>query len=150
MESKVHIIRTTDKGQRVVCEETERERQTRIYKESEIKRFNNDIKAIEKASRQDRQEARTELMNILGNNIEHFLRSCEFLVSGDYGAGSYYSYKRLSKRHNRKAWIFVTVSQLEYHCPAAFAQKCWNILTPEIQTIINTKLDSLINEEEKE
>ena len=150
MEQKVHIIRHTIKGQKIVWEETERERRTRIYKESEIKRFNNEIKAIEIAPRRDRQEARIELMNILGNNIEHFLRSCEFLVSGDYGAGSYYSYKQLSKRNNRKAWIFVTVSQIEYQCSSAYARKCWNILTPEIQTIINNKLDSLINEENEE
>lgn len=114
------------------------------YRQAEINRHCAEISHILEQSKADRTESMNELISILLTSRDHFYTSVEHLLAGNYGAGAYYSFCKLSKRMNRAAWLFNTVAALEYRVPDIYARKVYKNLNPEIQDAINSKLAEMI------
>ena len=123
------------------------------YEMTERMRFNRELEVINKKPLLERKEARDKLTDELSTleGARHFLTCCDFLLNGDYGAGAKFTWDSLTKRMNRRAWIFITVSQIEYGTSNEHAREVWGKLSATTQQLINNELDELIKlyEEEK-
>lgn len=76
--------------------------------------------------------------------LETILQRCEWLLGGSYGAGAYYTFRQLTPRMNRRAWLFNTIHALEWDLTQRQAAKIWHALTPHAQTLLNAGLDKAI------
>lgn len=114
------------------------------YEHNEARHFYAQLTAVEKAPLSDRQEARAEFRKRLENNLSHFEGAVCNLIAGNYGYGPYAYFKRLSKRFNRRAWLFVTVAAIEYGVSNKFAREVWKTLSPELQAAVDTVIDEAI------
>lgn len=123
---------------------------TNQYEFNEIKRFNGELAKIEQAPLNERKEDRQAMLESLVENPEQFLNCCDMLIAGNYGAGSFYSLKKLSQKHNRRAWIFCTVAALEYRVSNVFARGIWNQLSEDKQNAINSALDRALEDFDSE
>lgn len=120
------------------------------YEMNELIRFNKECQAIERAPLQSRQQGRTDLKDCLNNNLKHWITYIEFLINGDYGAGSKFAFERLSKRMNRRAWLFNNVAVIEFGTSLKMACEVWNGLDTDLQAAINVELDKILTETDKE
>lgn len=114
------------------------------YHIAEIKRHNKEIDEISNDTLIERRESETQFIKVLLFSHDQFLHSIELILNGSYGSGCYYSFMRLSKRSNRRAWLFNTAACLEYRVPMRAACRVWNNLSPDIQNDINAELDKMI------
>jgi hypothetical protein len=120
------------------------------YRQAEINRHTQDIARTLTQSKADRTEAMNAFVVELLTNRDHFYQSVEFLLCGNYGAGAYYSFCKLSTKMNRLAWLFITVAALEYQVPNVYARKVWKNLNPDIQAKINRHLSIMIAKHDRE
>jgi len=116
------------------------------YELNEIARFNRELIEIEKQSLQDRKENRDHFVEILNNHLDLFFTRIEWLLNGSYGAGSLFAFNQLTKRMNRKAWLFNTIARIEWRTSLKYSCEIWNNLDTDLQLAINAKLDQLIKD----
>lgn len=119
------------------------------YQMAELVRFNRENQEKERAPLAIRKQGKEDFLNCLNNNLHHFLDCCSFLVRGDYGAGAQFAFKALTKRSNRRAWIFNNVGVTEFGTSMKYACDTWHELDTDLQAAINVKLDELIAESDK-
>lgn len=93
------------------------------YIANEIRRFHLEMVEKEKLPLEDRKLSRKLLTESLNDpkTLPHFIQSVSWLINGSYGQGAYYAFRRLTRRMNRRAWLFNTVACLEYSCPFKFS-----------------------------
>lgn len=120
------------------------------YQQAEIRRFQAEIARIEKAPLFDRREGKKELIFALNVNHKCITERISWLLAGHYGAGAYYSFKRMSKRHNRRAWLLINMAALEFNSPTRFTVEAWNGLTSIQQDNLNRAIDEHIREFDRE
>lgn len=114
------------------------------YRQAEINRHRVELSRVLGQSKADRTESTNDFISILLTSRDHFYTSVDYLLAGNYGAGAYYSFCKLSPRMTRAAWLFNTVAALEYRVPDVYARKVYKNLNPEIQDAINSKLAEMI------
>ncbi len=119
------------------------------YHTAEIIRHNKELAAISNDSLDDRKESERTFISEVVLSRPSFYEAVSFLLNGSYGSGAYFAFCTLSKRSNRRAWLFTTVATLEYRVPMRAACKVWKFLHPDIQADINEKLDAMIAEHDE-
>lgn len=118
------------------------------YEKREIGIFLFDLSKTEKLSKHEKLEAKAELKDLLETpcDINAFTNNVDYLVTGSYGAGAQIVYRTLSKRQNRKAWLFITMASLNYQVSKYHACKLWNELSTTIQDEINKQIEAIISD----
>ena len=107
------------------------------YEANELARFNQELKG---------GESNTADMLDMCKNFKFMLYDrVRWILDGNYGAGALLAYNRLTKRMNRKAWLFVTIARLEFNVSNRAARKLWSLLTNDDQISINTSLAAIID-----
>jgi len=114
------------------------------YQMNEIIRFNKECQETEKAPLESRKQGKEAFKHTLETDLSHFLDCVNFLVNGDYGAGAKFSFERLTKRMNRRAWLFNTVAVIEYGTSIKYACEVWHSLDTDLQIAINAMLDDVL------
>ena len=120
------------------------------YVTNEIRLFHKDLNEIEKLPLHERRENRDSFKQTLEQNVELFIERVSWLLNGSYGQGSFLTFEQMTKRMNRRAWLFVTTAALEWRVPNKFARDVWNKLDTDLQAAINRMLDEVIEEHESE
>jgi hypothetical protein len=115
---------------------------------NELRIFHKDIQEVEQLPLHERKSNRDRFKETLEQNVELFIERVEWLLNGSYGQGSYLAFERLTKRMNRRAWLFVTTACLEWHVPNQYARDVWNKLDTDLQAAINRMLDEAIEHHE--
>lgn len=117
------------------------------YERIERKRFNDDISEIEKSPLSDRKNGVSTMRELIASQtrLKHL---AGMLIDGSYGAGAKFAFESMSKRMNRRAWIFITLAQLECRTSNRYARELWRDLPKEKQDEINLILDEVIHEHE--
>lgn len=119
------------------------------YEFSELQRFQREMAAIEKLPLTERKEGKEKLKE-LTNHIDRFEHLSRLLIDGSYGAGAKFAFEMLTKRMNRRAWLFITIGMIECRTSNKYARDVWNELTPEKQAEINKMLDEVIAEHDED
>ncbi len=123
------------------------------YEMREAQLFHAKLNAVDCQSLHDRKDARARFLESVTQPATEHTRSgpelirerCSWLIDGSYGYGAMKAFERLSKRVNRRAWLFVTVAALEWQCPNKFAREVWKGLPLDVQEQINQGLDTLLS-----
>lgn len=116
------------------------------YEQRERDAFQKQIHAVESAPL-NREDA-SELDNYLRTNPALILERIVWLIQGCYGKGSYDATREVlqNKRMNRPAWLFQTISALEFGVKSSKARKLWNSLDSDSQCKFNLELSEVIRE----
>lgn len=123
-----------------------------LYEQEELRRFHGEMMERERRPLLDRRDAKENLRNTLATieGVQDFLQTVSWIINGSYGAGAYLAFRRLTKRMNRRAWLFNTAACLEYDCPIKFSCATWHNLSTDLQTHINLELDNLLQAHDEE
>jgi lipid-binding SYLF domain-containing protein len=78
------------------------------------------------------------------------VRTVDWILSGHYGEGVLIKYDQMSKRMNRKAWLFCQSISMEFNVPYSIGINVWKKLSEDAQIAINEKLIELIEEYDKD
>lgn len=116
------------------------------YEMNEIRRFIRESQEKEHAPLADRKQGKSDFISCLNKNLQHFFDCCIYLIQGDYGAGAHYAFKQMTKRSNRKAWIFNHVGIIEFGTSMKYACEAWHSLDTDLQAAINARLDIMLEQ----
>lgn len=116
------------------------------YELYELKIFSQEIEKREKEPLQVRKENKQSYLEALNNDLDRIFKLFRCVIEGSYGAGPYLAFRRLSKRTNRRAYIFNYFGCLEYGCTIRDCCKVWHQLDTDLQAAINAELDIIIKD----
>jgi len=122
------------------------------YELSEVGRFQRQMRASEDAPLADRKAGAVEWFRALNEDHMGVAQKVGWLLSGNYGEGSYISACRVlnSPRMNHVAWCAITIANLEYGCPAKFAIQAWKKLPVEKRYLVNEAIRQEIADAKRE
>lgn len=116
------------------------------YVQSELSRFRKERHQIENAPLPELKEGAADLKKFLEEDFQHLLTQAQWIIDGSYGAGCQFAWQKLSKRMNRRAWLFNTYAIHAHRTNQRLASKVWHLLDTDLQAAINAGLDKIINE----
>jgi len=114
------------------------------YENYEHRLFLKQLQEVEDLPLSERRENRIEYVNDLTNNPEIIIDRIGWIINGTYGFGPYNAFKKLSKRMNRRAWLFIVLAAIEWGVSNEFSRGVWNDLPKELQNKINAGIDEEI------
>lgn len=122
------------------------------YEQSERLLFQRNIADIENQSLEDRRQAKKGFQHLLETDkgYKHLTNAAKDIIRGDYCDGAKFYFQALSKRTNRRAWLFNTIAALCDNCSQAFATKVWHEQSKENQNAINAALNAVLAEADAE
>ena len=122
------------------------------YDKREIQSHYVNIDATESAPLWDRQAARDEWLHDMRTDPQLIADRIGWLLGGNYGYGSYLISRQIAdnKRLNREAALSQMIAALEWRCPARFAARAWNKLTPDQQQELSKRIQTELDDYEIE
>jgi hypothetical protein len=115
------------------------------YEQAEASRLYKELQAVEQDSLINRKDAKREFSRLLQHDLSHIFKCLEYLCNGDYGFGSIHRIKKMTKRMNRRAGVFILLAAIEYKVPCKMACEVWKNLDTDLQAAINAKIDEQLN-----
>jgi hypothetical protein len=121
------------------------------YEQREAKELADSIRSNELAPLRYRLQARNDWRGDLIREPYTIAERVEWLLNGTYGFGAQQRAKRiLLSRGNHVAQLAQLVANMEWHCPANFAQGAFLSLTKDQQTKVNSLIAAVIAEWKRE
>src|SRR5690606_38681780 len=110
------------------------------YIAKELGIFKAELDKYEHAPLKERKKGAKEFLEMLTSSPDDLIGAARLLIDGSYGKGAMLAFKRLSKRCNRVAWLFITIGIIEYGTDERRARQTWWKLTDDQRLGINAKL----------
>ena len=137
------------------------DRYTRAYNNNELHQYHKQLREIDQQSKQDKAEARADMLNWLNNDAAHFGERAGWILNGSYGYGPFYAAlqilnmsERANKRANKRAALFGMLAALECRVNQRDANTIYNKLTGAQQAALNAaiqkEIDDFIQEQREE
>jgi hypothetical protein len=115
------------------------------YEQHEAKELADSIRSNELAPLRYRLQARNDWRGDLIREPYTIAERVEWILSGHYGFGAQQRAKRiLLSRGNHVAQLAQLVANMEWHCPANFAQGAFLSLSKEQQNTVNCAIQGVI------
>lgn len=118
------------------------------YDMQERARFAFELLEVERASLQERREARLDWETVLREHPEIVAERASWLLAGNYGQGAYIAAQewilRCNARRNRRAWLGIAVAALEWRCPSKYARQAYLGLSEAERIEVDRRMDAVI------
>lgn len=125
------------------------DRYTRAYNNNELHQYHKQLREIDQQSKQDKAEARADMLNWLNNDAAHFGERAGWILNGSYGYGPFYAALQIlnmSERANKRAALFGMLAALECRVNQRDANAIYNKLTGAQQAALNAAIQKEIDD----
>ena len=113
------------------------------------RQYHNQLREIDKQSKQDKAEARADMAKWLDDDAANFGERTGWILNGSYGYGAMYAALQvldMSARANKRAALFGIVAALECSVNQRDANAIYNKLTGAQQAALNAAIQKEIDD----
>ncbi len=116
------------------------------WKQSELRRASEEIDAAGDSTLSDKRLSELNMLEDVDSGCRRILDAADHLSAGNYGVGHLFALKNLTKRMNRRAWLWSRIGALEFGLDVSRANKLWHNVPEPMKTKINEEFDECLRE----